>query len=134
MVRTRKQQGTALILALVLVATIAVFATVFTSSLSALRRTDRQQRLRAECEQVARAGIERAIWELARSPAFREATGQVKGGTYQVSVQPVPDQPGQRDAVSTGSLPGDVATPLRVVLRARLSVAQSVEITEWLER
>jgi type II secretory pathway component PulK len=130
----RTQQGTALILALVLVATIAVFATVFTSSLSALRRAERQQRLRAECEQIARAGIERAIWELARSPAFQEAMGQVNRGTYQVAVQSVPDQPGQRDAVSTGSVPGDVATPLSVVLRARLRVAESVDIAEWLER
>jgi len=131
MLLKRRQRGTALVVVVVLVVFVAVSAGMLMSSVHGLRRVDREQRRRTRCAQIARAGIEHAIWALTRDTAFRDGSGEVAGGAYRVAAQNVEGQPDQRDVVSTASLDDGLGRPIDLAVRARLKLAEPVEIVQW---
>ena len=131
MLLKRRQRGTALVVVVVLVAFVAVSTGVFMSSIHGLRKVECEQRRRTRCVQIARAGVERAIWELTRDAAFRDGSGEVSAGAYRVTVQNVEGDSDHRAVVSTASFDDGLGRPISMAVRARLKIAEPIEIVQW---
>ncbi|MDP6503905.1 MAG: hypothetical protein QF886_09830 [Planctomycetota bacterium] len=128
-----KEQGAALVTVLVLTTILAITSSVFMSSLHTLRRAERQNWRSAWCESTARAGIERAIWELERDQAFHHASDSIGEATYFVSVEHIPNQDDKRQITSVAEFSIAGSVKMTHSLHARVHIRPRVEIIEWLD-
>jgi len=133
MTRTAREKGTALLAVLILIMLLGAFASALMSSVHGLRKVQRHAWQRAACDAAARAGIERALWELERDPDFQKGDGQVAGATYEVtSVQPE-EAPADREVIASGSVEIQDGRQMTRTIRVRIRISPSIGISEWLE-
>lgn len=83
----RNPRGVAMILVLTLLSILGIFGTALMTRHVQLDRRLRDAELEARAQALARAGLEKARWALARDPAYRgEGPVPLGEGTYRVSV------------------------------------------------
>lgn len=83
----RNPRGVAMILVLTLLSILGIFGTALMTRHIQLDRRLRDAELEARAQALARAGLERARWALARDPAYRgEGPVPLGEGSYRVMV------------------------------------------------
>lgn len=128
-----REKGTALLAVLIFIMLLAAVASALMSSVHGLRKVQRNAWQRAACDAAARAGIERALWELGRNPEFQKGEGQLAGAAYEVTSAQPEDAPAVREVAASGSVEIQNGRQMTRTLRVRVRISPSVGVSEWSE-
>jgi hypothetical protein len=105
---SRKNRGTALIVALVFLSVLSLMTTVFVSNLISSSNFESAFEAKTKSFNIAEAGLNHALWKLARAgDQYDGDTGVPFGeGFFDISVRSHPDAPDKKIVVSRAQLSG----------------------------